>query len=92
MQELINDNILKLLPNIAGVSVGSFSEEVRKLKEVHKNASIIDGKTTDNNNAPAVEQIESYSFEKIGRNNPCHCGAKKSDGTPIKYKHCHGKN
>jgi len=29
--------------------------------------------------------------EKIGRNDPCPCGAKKSDGTPVKYKHCHGK-
>jgi len=28
---------------------------------------------------------------KVGRNDPCPCGAKKSDGTPIKYKHCHGK-
>ena len=28
---------------------------------------------------------------KIGRNDPCPCGAKKPDGTPIKYKHCHGK-
>lgn len=29
---------------------------------------------------------------KVGRNDPCPCGAKKSDGTPVKYKHCHGKN
>jgi preprotein translocase subunit SecA len=29
--------------------------------------------------------------EKVGRNDPCPCGAKKSDGTPIKYKHCCGK-
>lgn len=28
----------------------------------------------------------------IGRNDPCWCGAKKPDGTSIKYKHCHGKN
>lgn len=28
---------------------------------------------------------------KIGRNDPCPCGAKKPDGTPVKYKHCHGK-
>ncbi|MDP3244495.1 MAG: preprotein translocase subunit SecA [bacterium] len=28
---------------------------------------------------------------KVGRNDPCPCGAKKPDGTPIKYKHCHGK-
>jgi len=28
---------------------------------------------------------------KIGRNDPCPCGAKHSDGRPIKYKHCCGK-
>ena len=32
------------------------------------------------------------AMSKVGRNDPCPCGAKKSDGTPIKYKHCHGKN
>ncbi|MDP3052479.1 MAG: preprotein translocase subunit SecA [bacterium] len=31
------------------------------------------------------------THKKIGRNDPCWCGAKKPDGTPIKYKHCHGK-
>ena len=30
--------------------------------------------------------------EKVGRNDPCPCGAKHPDGRPIKYKHCHGKN
>ena len=30
--------------------------------------------------------------EKIGRNAPCPCGAKWPDGTPKKYKDCHGKN
>ncbi|PLX25526.1 preprotein translocase subunit SecA [Candidatus Parcubacteria bacterium] len=28
---------------------------------------------------------------KVGRNDPCPCGAKKPDGKPIKYKNCHGK-
>ena len=28
----------------------------------------------------------------VGRNDPCWCGSKKSDGTPVKYKNCHGKN
>lgn len=27
-------------------------------------------------------------MEKIGRNDPCPCGSKKSDGSPIKYKRC----
>lgn len=31
-----------------------------------------------------------YANQKIGRNDPCPCGAKKSDGTPKKYKKCHG--
>ena len=31
------------------------------------------------------------SNQKVGRNDPCPCGAKRSDGRPIKYKHCHGK-
>ena len=30
-------------------------------------------------------------FPKVGRNEPCPCGAKKPDGHPVKYKHCHGK-
>ena len=29
--------------------------------------------------------------DKVGRNDPCPCGATKPDGTPIKYKHCCGK-
>ncbi|MFA6354260.1 MAG: preprotein translocase subunit SecA [Candidatus Paceibacterota bacterium] len=28
---------------------------------------------------------------KVGRNDPCPCGAKYKDGQPKKYKHCHGK-
>ncbi|MFA5126495.1 MAG: preprotein translocase subunit SecA [Patescibacteria group bacterium] len=31
------------------------------------------------------------SGHKIGRNDPCPCGAKTKDGMPIKYKNCHGK-
>lgn len=29
--------------------------------------------------------------KKVGRNDPCPCGAKHSDGRPMKYKHCCGK-
>jgi preprotein translocase subunit SecA len=28
---------------------------------------------------------------KVGRNDPCPCGAKHPDGRPKKYKQCHGK-
>jgi preprotein translocase subunit SecA len=29
--------------------------------------------------------------QKVGRNDPCPCGSKKSDGSFIKWKHCHGR-
>lgn len=39
----------------------------------------------------AVATVQS-NVPKVGRNDECPCGAVKSDGTPKKYKHCHGKN
>lgn len=32
------------------------------------------------------------NVKKIGRNDPCPCGAIKPDGRPVKFKHCHGRN
>lgn len=32
-----------------------------------------------------------FDGKKVGRNDPCPCGATKPDGTPVKYKKCHGK-
>ncbi len=40
----------------------------------------------------ATRQGPTTQTAKIGRNDPCPCGAKKPDGRPVKYKHCHGKN
>jgi len=41
--------------------------------------------------APATQTVGSKPKNKLGRNDPCPCGAKHPDGRPIKYKHCHGK-
>jgi len=38
---------------------------------------------------PSTSSVSA--FAKVGRNDPCPCGAKKPDGRPVKYKHCHGK-
>ncbi len=38
-----------------------------------------------------VEEVIKGKRTKIGRNDPCPCGAKKPDGAPKKYKHCCGK-
>lgn len=34
----------------------------------------------------------SLQRKKVGRNDPCWCGKKKADGSPVKYKHCHYPN
>lgn len=41
-----------------------------------------------------IERKESVvdAEKKIGRNDPCPCGAKYPDGRSMKYKHCHGRN
>lgn len=41
---------------------------------------------------PAVNREFAAAMENTGRNDPCPCGAKKSDGRPVKFKHCHGRN
>ncbi len=34
---------------------------------------------------------KNSQFSNVGRNDPCPCGAENPDGTPKKYKNCHGK-
>ncbi|HLD86166.1 MAG TPA: preprotein translocase subunit SecA [Patescibacteria group bacterium] len=41
---------------------------------------------------PVMGKARDQAGHKVGRNDPCPCGAKHPDGRPIKYKHCHGKN
>ncbi len=41
---------------------------------------------------PALEAAPGEAREKVGRNDPCPCGAAHPDGRLVKYKHCHGKN
>jgi uncharacterized protein YecA (UPF0149 family) len=38
-----------------------------------------------------VKKMPIINTNKVGRNDPCPCGAKHADGRPIKFKHCHGK-
>jgi preprotein translocase subunit SecA len=49
-------------------------------------------KTSDELKAPPVFGGPGKAQQKVGRNDPCPCGAVKPDGTRVKYKHCHGKN
>ncbi len=49
------------------------------------------GEINIQNPMPQSRAVESNKKE-VGRNDPCPCGAEHPDGTPIKYKKCHGKN
>jgi len=45
---------------------------------------------------PTMEMVNQpgqkiANIKKVGRNDPCPCGAKHPDGRPVKYKHCHGR-
>jgi len=42
--------------------------------------------------APAKVAATASGKKKLGRNDPCWCGKLKSDGTQVKYKHCHYPN
>ena len=46
---------------------------------------------TSERSATFSSKAQSPKSQKIGRNDPCPCGAKKPDGRSVKYKHCHGK-
>lgn len=48
--------------------------------------------TIDSESKPLPVRINLEPGKKVGRNDPCPCGAKKEDGRPKKYKHCHGKD
>lgn len=85
----INEQIFQLIPNIGqGMKV---NDKEKELKEIHESAKIIGD--TNRGDTVTINKNKDRDIEghKIGRNDPCPCGATKEDGTPIKYKHCHGK-
>jgi len=71
--------IAHAVPNIAMVAMPSAPRKVIEGREGEEMA-------------PKSQGTIVSSGPKVGRNDLCPCGAKKPDGTPVKYKHCHGKN
>ena len=71
-------------PAIEQQPSGSGVEVTVRKKQESQPSSI----TPPSSNQPA---ITTSAVPKVGRNEPCPCRAKKPDGRPVKYKHCHGK-
>lgn len=38
-----------------------------------------------------VQEANRITQRMTGRNDPCPCGTRKQDGSPVKFKHCHGR-
>ncbi|MFH0769755.1 MAG: preprotein translocase subunit SecA [Candidatus Peregrinibacteria bacterium] len=70
----------------------TIEEELRQTgvsaKSAADNPAVMPSRGAKQPKPPAPRHVQ----EKVGRNDPCPCGARKPDGTPIKFKHCHGKN
>jgi len=90
MKENIYGQVLSLIANLNPEAVTISNTPARTMP---KNLNLSGGGAEEGSReSSSVRATLGASLgEKIGRNDPCPCGAKKPDGTPIKYKHCHGK-
>ena len=88
MNEAVNDQILKILPNIGA---GAYQRQEQELQQTQKHMILAGGGSEDKDGNKGNVVVLGKKSDKVGRNDPCPCGAKKADGTPVKYKHCHGK-
>ena len=70
-------------------------EQAEKAKQISNDQLPISNENSNKLNPKPVEnwklKIDNSQSGKIGRNDPCPCGAKREDGTPKKYKKCCGK-
>ncbi len=93
MENTIVENMKKL------EEFGDISNEQKEMSAVAeamadaKNQALKITGVTDSNlpNPPYIKGGAGPDGKNIGRNDPCWCGAKKPDGTSVKYKNCHGK-
>ena len=91
MEEIWRNDIVEFIKNISTDVLAAEERRMEEAKRAMERAVVESGAQggegiTMISNAPKNEE-----GKEIGRNDPCYCGAKKTDGTPIKYKHCHGK-
>ena len=82
--------IANVVPNITMVQMPSAPQKITESRPEDGQGLSLWRSNTAEKGQPLASP--SRTGPKVGRNDPCPCGAKKPDGTPIKYKHCHGKN
>ena len=62
----------------------------RLAEKSQTNADFTRTNAENSQRSSAFSQRQSAPTEKVGRNDPCPCGAKNPNGHPVKYKRCHG--
>ncbi len=82
MNEAVNDQILKILPNIGA---GAYARQEQELKDTQKHMVLAGGGTEDKESNKENVVVIGQKQSKIGRNDLCPCGSDK------KYKKCCGK-
>ncbi|MEK7118094.1 MAG: preprotein translocase subunit SecA [Patescibacteria group bacterium] len=87
MEETIAAQILNIIPRI---QVSAFMAAEAELKKVEAQMTLAGG--AEQSIISSRQSAGNTKGKDLGRNDPCWCGAKKADGSPVKYKHCHGKN
>jgi preprotein translocase subunit SecA len=79
MQNVMHDQVRRMIPNIAPISNTDQVVKDSELKEVRTNADEITG-----GDGSGSASVASKKDGEVGRNDPCPCGSGK------KYKKCHG--
>ena len=87
--ELLNLIQKEVVYTIYKVSLGiEFAPSVMQNNRINYSGAV---KTSDGEAVAPSNKVKDADGHKVGRNDPCPCGATKLDGTPMKYKNCHGK-
>ena len=67
----------------------SLMRQPQQVKVEERRPDIIGERHSHQENINEPAHRDSANGQKVGRNNPCWCGAKNPDGSPKKYKKCH---
>jgi preprotein translocase subunit SecA len=81
MNEAVDEQIFKILPNIGA---GAYVKEEEKLKDTKKHMILAGGGSENKDGNKENTIVVGKKDEKVGRNDPCPCGSGK------KYKKCCG--
>jgi len=80
MNEAVESQIIKILPNIGA---GAYQKQEQELKDTQKHMVMAGGGTEDKDGNKEQAVVLGKKADKVGRNDPCPCGSGK------KYKKCH---